>query len=71
MLLATDLYSMADIKEMFSSYVKSYYKERYKEARTAEEKQEIIQEASRAKGRLTGDFKVFASYADAKKYLTE
>ena len=70
-LLATDLYSMADIKEMFSSYVKSYYKERYKEARTAEEKQEIIQEASRAKGRLTGDFKVFASYADAKKYLTE
>lgn len=70
-LLATDLYSMADIKEMFSSYVKSYYKERYKEARTAEEKQEIIQEASRAKGRLTGDFKVFASYSDAKKYLTE
>lgn len=70
-LLATDLYSMADIKEMFSSYVRSYYKERYKEARTAEEKQEIIQEAARAKGRLTGEFRVFASYADAKKYLTE
>ena len=70
-LLATDLYSMADIKEMFSSYVRSYYKERYKEASTSEEKQEIIQEAARAKGRLTGDFRVFASYADAKKYLTE